>query len=65
MESVLFEYVDKWYEEPIVKIRPRQVIRWDKHYTPISDRFWKWVKTLPNYDTKILYSITLNSEFLN
>ena len=64
MKDIFFDYVEEWYEDPIVKVLLKQNIRWDKHYIPITDRFWKWAKTLPNYDTKILYSITLNSEFL-
>ena len=30
----------------------------DKIYEKISDKFWNWVKTLPNYNSEILYHIT-------
>jgi hypothetical protein len=33
-------------------------------YQPISEKFWQWVRTLPYYNSTILYSITMNETFL-
>lgn len=35
-----------------------------KYYENISDKFWDWVKTLPNYDPFVLYTITFNPKLL-
>lgn len=35
-----------------------------KIYSDLPKKFWDWVKTLPNYDESILYSLTLQN-FLN
>jgi hypothetical protein len=33
-------------------------------FNELSPEFWKWVKTLPNFDSFIMYQITLQREFL-
>ena len=33
-------------------------------YERIPDTFWQWVRTLPGYDPTILYTITMNENFL-
>ena len=33
-----------------------------KQYSTLPKEFWEWVKTLPNYDSGLLYTITLNPE---
>lgn len=35
-----------------------------KFYEELPKNFWEWVKTLPNYDPLVLFSITLNSNLL-
>ena len=35
-----------------------------KQYEDLPDVFWRWVKTLPGYDPKVLYAITYQSELL-
>ena len=34
-------------------------MRINEYYKNIEDRFWQWVKTLPNYDEEIISNITL------
>lgn len=41
-----------------------QVNNFSKFFENLSDDFWQWVKTLPNYDTEILYSMTFNPTLL-
>ena len=36
-----------------------------KNTENIPEVFWSWVKTLPGYDSMIMYSITFNPQFLN
>lgn len=37
-----------------------QVNNFSKFFENLSNDFWQWVKTLPNYDPEILYSMTFN-----
>ena len=45
-------------DSPIIQ---RNVI---KQYASLPESFWRWVKTLPNYDPMVLYSITYNEDLL-
>ena len=33
-------------------------------YSALPEVFWRWVKTLPNYDPMILYNITMQPHLL-
>lgn len=33
-------------------------------YSTLSNYFWEWVKSLPNYDPWVLYTITMNKELI-
>ena len=44
---------------------PTKVYNYQKHTKNIPDAFWNWVKTLPGYDSGILYALTFNPQFLN
>lgn len=46
----------------VAEVKAHQDYR--KHLDKIPLDFWTWVKTLPNYDPKIMYSITFNPIFL-
>ena len=35
-----------------------------KHLQNIEEKFWTWVKTLPGYDPKVMYSLTFDPRFL-
>ena len=41
-----------------------QINNFSKFYENLQDDFWQWVKTLPNYNPEVLYSITFNSALL-
>lgn len=43
---------------------PSYTNNFKKYYTKQTDAFWKWIKTLPNYNNEILYKITCIEEFL-
>ena len=46
----------KPYSEVVSGIQTNIIYRFEN----IPDKFWRWVKTLPNYDPMILYAITYN-----
>lgn len=43
----------------------KKILDYRKHTKNIPDAFWNWVKTLPGYDSDIIYALTFNSQFLN
>lgn len=51
---------DKWPEHTIPLDTPNMQRITTKQFSNLPERFWRWVKTLPNYDPAILYMITFN-----
>lgn len=43
---------------------PRSSYDYRKHFVSVPESFWAWAKTLPGYNSDILYSITFNPLFL-
>ena len=44
---------------------PDYTANYSKYYFSQQDRFWEWVRTLPNYNPKIMYEITCLPIFLD
>lgn len=42
---------------------PNKVVDYRKHFENIPESFWSWVRTLPGYDSDIIYSLTFNPLF--
>lgn len=57
-------FASGWYRELATASSPRIHYNFNSHYAKISDKFWKWVESLPNFNPQILYNITLNARFL-
>ena len=62
--TVFAEMTDLWAEN-IHGADAKKINDFRKHTEHIPNTFWSWVKTLPGYDSMIVYSLTLNPEFLN
>ena len=58
------DFVRDWPENLLAAIRVTPTRKFDDWYHPISKKFWKWARTLPNFDPMILYNITMLPEFL-
>jgi hypothetical protein len=43
---------------------PNPFAYYNKHYLQLSDKFWRWARTVPGYDVDLLYGITLNFDLL-
>lgn len=55
---------DRWPAETIPLDSP-QIQRNVLHqFAQLPDKFWRWVKTLPNYDSMLLYQITFQSNLI-
>lgn len=55
---------DEWPSETIPLDTPRIERNIAKQYANLPEKFWRWVKTLPNYDPMVLYTITYNKNLL-
>lgn len=60
----LLDFIRDWPTETFTSARIAPTRKFDDWYHPVSDRFWKWARTLPNFDSTILYNITLIPDFL-
>lgn len=56
-------FVKDWPKDPLRIITPQVIVRFDKHYQNLPDKFWRWVRTLPGYSENILYQITFLPQF--
>ena len=55
---------DGWSED-LHCAKAKKIMDYRKHTKDIPVSFWEWVKTLPGYDTEIMYSLTFNPQYLN
>lgn len=44
---------------------PKVYYDYRKHHRNISIGFWRWLRTLPNFDPVVMYSITFDPQFLH
>lgn len=57
-------FVRDWPHEMLVNQYIALTRKFDDWYYPISEKFWKWARTLPGYDPMLLYNITMIPDFL-
>ena len=62
--DILLAFMREWPCELLVEMYVAPTRKFDDWYTPISDKFWKWARTLPGYDSMMLYNITMLPEIL-
>lgn len=55
---------NEWPEAIIPLDAPKIQHNIIKQYTNLPERFLRWIKTLPGYDPKVMYSLTFNPRFL-
>ena len=60
----LLGFIREWPENLIVGTFVAPTRKFDDWYSPISEKFWKWVRTLPNFDSMLIYNITMLPEIL-
>lgn len=58
------DFIREWPEEILAAVSVVPTRKFDDWYYPISSRFWKWVRTLPNFDSMLIYNITMLPEIL-
>ena len=61
----MLAFAREWPNESARSESPFIRINFKLWYDPISKEFWKWARTLPHFDSMLLYSITMNQDFLN
>ena len=55
---------EPWPENMLVPSLPNPFNWHNKHYQQLSEKFWRWARSVPNYDADLFYEITLNSDLL-
>ena len=74
-KKILLKYEEKWSDYVAKVSTPTTILNgvvqsgspyydFSRIYLGISDEFYEWVKTLPNYSDDIMYRITLDPQFL-
>ena len=63
MEAQL-DFIQKWPDELIAAAYVAPTRKFDSWYHSISGKFWKWARTLPNFDSMLIYNITMLPEIL-
>lgn len=58
------DFVRNWPSEMLRGAYISVTRKFDDWYHPISPKFWKWARTLPHYDSMLLYYITMMPELL-
>lgn len=57
-------FAPEWPENLIGTYSPCISQKFDEWYKPIPEKFWKWARTLPGFDSMLLYNITMLPEIL-
>lgn len=50
--------------EDSIDVLPKLNNNFLTYFNELPERFWQWIKTLPNYDAELMYKITFRKEFL-
>ena len=58
------DFIRDWPEDLLVSAHVFPTRKFDDWFHPINSRFWKWVHTLPNFDSMLIYNITMLPEIL-
>lgn len=57
-------FIREWPSDLVVSTFNAPTRKFDDWYHPISPKFWKWARTLPNFDSMLMYNITMLPEIL-
>ena len=55
---------EQWPENMLIPSLPNPFIYHNKHYLQINDKFWRWARSVPGYDSDLLFRITLNFDLI-
>lgn len=58
------DFISDWPKDLIVNTHIAPTRKFDDWFHPISEKFWKWTRTLPNFDSMLIYNITMLPENL-
>jgi hypothetical protein len=58
------EFISNWPQNLVVSTHVSPTRKFDDWYHPISEKFWKWIRTLPGFDSMLIYNITMLPEIL-
>ena len=58
------KFVAEWPADLFVAAQISLDTKFENWYSFISERFWNWTRTLPNFDSMLLYDITMQKNIL-
>ena len=64
MENESLALSKEWPENLASARTPELDLNMSHYYNSIPDKFWKWARTLPNFDEQLFYNITMNKKAL-
>ena len=56
------KFIEEW--DSSIDNVPRIIYNYKLHYQSFGDTFWKWIQTLPHYDSQLAYSICFKDSLL-
>lgn len=62
--NITFDFVGDWPKELVTNVYVSPTRKFDDWYGNIPQKTWDWVRTLPNFDSMLLYNITMLPEIL-
>jgi hypothetical protein len=62
--STHLSFIAEWPENLVVGIHVTPTRKFDDWYHSIPKKFWKWMRTLPGFDSMLIYTITMLPEIL-
>lgn len=60
----LLMFSQAWPEKLLARVEKIELQPFSEWYKSIPEKFWKWVRTLPNFDSLLIYDITMLPEIL-
>lgn len=62
--TVQLDFISNWPKDLIASAYVTPTRKFDDWFHLISEKFWKWVRTLPNFNSMLIYNITMRPEIL-
>lgn len=62
--NITLDFIRDWPKELVANVYVSPTRKFDDWYSSIPQKTWDWVRTLPNFDSMLLYNITMLPEIL-
>lgn len=62
--NITLDFIRDWPKDLVANVYVSPTRKFDDWYSSIPQKTWDWVRTLPNFDSMLLYDITMLPEIL-